>query len=436
MCHKLPKQYLVLLFIVLTTVPAVAQFSNATQNFETKSNRENAPYSRFGIGEFRNGINPLMKGMGNLSAAYSSPFAMNTENPASYATLLLTTYEGGLQASTRTIRANNESYATGMATINNINVGVPVGKHGGFSFGYKPVTHIYYNLQDTANINSYGTAIRTFFGDGSLNYAFLGAAFKFKGLSVGANFGYLFGTTVYADVLESYTESGSASPSVNDAQFVRVVQSGGIYWKGGALYSKKIAKNLFMRAGATLTLNQNINSTSDNYWISYNSTGGDTAYQDLSKKGDLTMPMMYSVGIQLADSSKWLVGIDFSAADWSQYQSVSRVDSVTDMSYRIGVGGQYTPDAGSIRKYLSRVSYRLGFYYGQDYVDIRNTPINYYALTFGAGLPFKKTTDRINAAVEIGQRGTETNGLFKESFVKFTVGITLNDRWFIKRRYD
>lgn len=438
MCHKLLKLSTVLSFTILFAFPAVARgqlFSNATQNFQTKANRENAPYSRFGIGEFRNGINPLLRGMGSISSAYSSPIAVNTDNPASYAGLMYTTYEGSLKASTRTVHSGSDKFSTGMASINHFNIGIPVGKIGGLCIGYKPVTHIYYNLQDTSDIAGYGRGIRTFFGDGSLNYAFIGAGFKYKGLSVGANFGYLFGTTVYANVLENIDNK-----KVNDAQFVQIVQTGGVYWKGGAMYSTRVGQNLFLRAGATLTLSQSMNSEADNFWVSYNSSGGDTAFSNLFQRGKLTMPMMYSAGIQLADSNKWLLGIDFSAADWSQYQSLARVDSVTDMSYKIGIGGQYTPDETSLRKYFNRVNYRLGFYYGKDYVDVRNTPINYYAVTFGLGLPFKQSLDRINTAFEIGQRGSESNGLFRESFVKFSIGITLNasgpDRWFIKRKYD
>ena len=132
----------------------------------------------------------------------------------------------------------------------------------------------------------------------------------------------------------------------------------------------------------------------------------------------------------------WTVGLNFSGTDWRNYKSVGRVDSVADMSYKIGLGGEYTPEANAVRKYFRRVTYRLGAYYGTDYVLVRNTPLNYYAVTFGLGLPFKRYTDKVNAGFEIGSLGTTSNGLLKESFFKCTVGITLNDKWFIKRRYD
>ena len=38
--------------------------------------------------------------------------------------------------------------------------------------------------------------------------------------------------------------------------------------------------------------------------------------------------------------------------------------------------------------------------------------------------------------IEVGKRGTEANSLLKETFVRFGLGLTLNDRWFIKTKYD
>lgn len=433
MSHKLFKRlYLVSICFSVALLQPGIKLKAQTQEFETKSNRENAPYSRFGIGELRNSINPAMKGAGSISSAYNNPYSINADNPASYASLRFTTYEGSLYGSSRTINSGNERFKTGMATINHLNIGIPVSKHMGMTLGFMPVSHIYYKLSDTAQIPLYGNSVRTFFGDGSLNYAYAGLAGKYKGFSLGVNFGYLFGSTVYADLIESIDEE----QNVNDVQFSHVLRTGGIYWKAGAQYETKLNKNLWLRTGATFTMNQDVRTTIDEFWLSYNYAGGDTTYSKLGQNGNLTMPMSYSVGVHLADSSKWMVGVDFSAINWTNYKGFGRVDSVTDMSYRLAVGGEYTPDPVAIRKYFSRVTYRLGAYYGRDYVYLRNTPMNYYAVTFGFGLPFKRFSDRVNTAFEIGKRGSETNGLFSETFFKCTLGITLNDKWFIKRKYD
>lgn len=432
MYHKLSKCLTLLICICASGIVARGQQTQTSSDFQTKSNRENAPYSRFGIGEYSDGINPVLKAMGGIGAAYNNPFSVNTTNPASYSTLLLTTYQGSLVGSNRTISSGNEKFRTGKATINQLAIGVPVGKGMGLSFGYKPMTSIYYFLSDTAVIGNYGNSVKTSAGDGSLNYAYFGYAGRFKGFSAGFNFGYLFGSTVYASLLESIDNN----ENVNDAQFSNVVKTGGLYWNAGVQHEAKLRDNLWLHTGATLAVNQKIKTTVDEFWTSYNFSGGDTSYSRLGQEGFTTTPLEYSIGAQLIDSNTWLVGVNFSARDYSNYSGFGRTDSVANMSYRLGVGGGYTPDASSIRNYFNRVTYRVGFYYGTDYVSLRNTQLNYYAVTFGFGLPFKRYSDRINAAFEIGRRGTEANGLVKENFFKCTFGISLNDKWFIKRKYD
>jgi len=39
-------------------------------------------------------------------------------------------------------------------------------------------------------------------------------------------------------------------------------------------------------------------------------------------------------------------------------------------------------------------------------------------------------------AFKIGQLGETNNGLIKETYFKVVLGATINDRWFIKRKYD
>jgi len=105
----------------------------------------------------------------------------------------------GATASTRTLNAGDLTYKTGTASISYLNLAVPVNKNGGLCFGFKPYTHVYYSMVDTINTNTnppspIGQVVRNYNGEGGLNYAYLGAAGKYKGLSIGFNAGYMFGT--------------------------------------------------------------------------------------------------------------------------------------------------------------------------------------------------------------------------------------------------
>ena len=51
------------------------------------------------------------------------------------------------------------------------------------------------------------------------------------------------------------------------------------------------------------------------------------------------------------------------------------------------------------------------------------------------GLPFQGFQN-INLGFEVGKRGTTKSGLVQEKFVSVRLGITLNDRWFVKNKYN
>ena len=407
-----------------------AEISNA-QN----SNRENAPYSRYGIGELRNGLNTPLKGMGSISSAYFNPYNVNTDNPASYATLKLTTYEAGGEGSVRTVITNDQSFGTGTATLSHLTVGIPLGKNGGLAFGLRPNSRVYYRMRDSVTLDGMGPSIRTYDGDGSTNYAFIGAAGSYNGFHAGFNFGYLFGTIRNSSILQKQYDTVNA----RNSDFSNYTKIGGIYWKVGVLYDKKLKEKLNLHIGGTATLSQDVNAKKDSFGIAWRYSNGvpiaDTAINIEGLKGQIRLPLSYSLGVLLVGGDQWMAGVDFSAMQWSQFRNYGIADSV-DNAYKIGVGGEYTPNATSLYNYFQRVSYRLGFYYGQDYIKLHNTTINYYALTLGASLPFKRSQDRIHTAFELGRRGTEANGLIRENFYKLSLGITLNDKWFVKRKYD
>jgi hypothetical protein len=94
------------------------------------------------------------------------------------------------------------------------------------------------------------------------------------------------------------------------------------------------------------------------------------------------------------------------------------------------------------KNYLSYVAYRVGFLYGKDYIKVdKDLPV--WGFTAGASFPMRKAAytnqySMINLGLEFGQRGNKQNldlGV-RESFFRFSVGLSLSDLWFVKRKYD
>lgn len=405
---------------------------------------ENNPYSRYGLGEEQNAINPAIKAMGSITAAYADPYIINTDNPASYATIKYFNYEAGFEGRTRTILTANDKYHTGNATVSYLNIAVPMGKYAGMLIGFRPQTKVGYSLYDTLQ-TALGSSSKSYTGDGATNNFFIGGAGKYKGFSLGANVGYIFGNIFQT----SFLKTTSTSLNLNNAEFTRISSIGGMYFKLGAQYENKISKDYTIRVGMQADLKQNISSELDEYWISHpyyasDTTGADTSFSNNGGKEKITLPSTFVFGIQLAKSDKWNIGVNYKTTNWSQFNNHNIKDSIGANAYKVSIGGAYTPNAQNTFKYWQKVTYRAGFYYGKDFVSINNKQANYFAATFGLSLPFNKRikeSDCIHTAFEIGKMGNLATNALQQNFVRFSVGITFNGKpkdggWFYKRKYD
>ena len=128
---------------------------------------------------------------------------------------------------------------------------------------------------------------------------------------------------------------------------------------------------------------------------------------------------------------------DFKSADWGSVKSTDPLYSYQS-NYKIAIGGQIIPRYDG-SKYIERIAYRFGARYSTPYLTINNTDFTEYGITFGVGMPIRRnesTYPRLNLGIEYGSRGTTDNGLIKENFINFNVGITINAVWFQKRKYD
>ena len=69
------------------------------------------------------------------------------------------------------------------------------------------------------------------------------------------------------------------------------------------------------------------------------------------------------------------------------------------------------------------------------------TQLSEKAVSAGIGFPVGRnyllqTFSMINVGVEYSMLGTTNNGLIQENILKVTFGFTMNDRWFVKPKFD
>lgn len=150
------------------------------------------------------------------------------------------------------------------------------------------------------------------------------------------------------------------------------------------------------------------------------------------------MPTKIAFGFGVGQSKKWMLGNELTFQQSSKFGN--RYNDLVNVKYKnafkYSIGGYYIPNYTSFSNYLKKITYRGGFRYEQTGMVIKNESINDYAFTAGLGLPLGGAFSNLNIGVEYGRRGTAKALLIEENYTNVVMSLSLNDRWFIKRKYD
>lgn len=433
---------LVIVFIAFFAIQSYAQQGTAS------------PYSFYGIGSLKFKGTVENRSMGGLSI-YTDSIHVNLRNPATYAGENLGYYNkesrpvkftvGGSYSSIN-LKSNTSSDNATATTFDYLALSVPMGKFG-LGFGLLPYTSVGYKLE---SINSSGDPINRFRGEGGVNKAFLGLGYMLtKGLSIGVDAHYNFGNIQNATIEFIYDNEG------NLAQFqsreANRSDLSGLNFNIGLSYKSMITEKLELISGITFTPESSLASINERSFstITVNSSTGqefeiNTIEVDLESNGlketDLILPSKFSFGAGIGEPRKWFLGAEYTSQKTSNFSNVLYSSSTTKFedASTISLGGFFIPNFNTLNGYFKRVVYRAGIRSEKTGLNINNESINEFGISFGVGLPVGDITTFSNANIgfEIGKRGTKNGNLIQENFVNFQLSLSLNDRWFNKRKYD
>ncbi len=404
-------------------------------------NRIHSPYSRFGLGELQTYNNSRYAAMGGIGYAVRNPTSINVLNPASYSSFdsLSFVFEGGLLSNFTTLNTNSLSQKSNYTSMAYITFGFPINRWWKGSFGLLPYSSVGYNVSEDTTLDNLGNARYKFEGQGGLNQFYIGQAFKLnQNLSLGVNVSYVFG---FIDKIQTvYFPDSLYTFNVKDIKSTNV---GMFNFNFGLQYTKKIENGLTLGTGIVFSNAMNVNTSEDQLVYSFSeSTAGVEFLHDTSTnstlndvKGEMHIPMSAGIGFTLEKANKWLIGADYNWQNWANYTHNEVKDASLTNSMRFSVGGEVKPDSYS-SKYLKRITYRAGFRYSTTNLKIDNTQIDEFGISFGLGLPLRKSKSTINLGIEYGKRGTIDQDLIKENFTKITIGFSAYDFWFFKRKFD
>ncbi|HIP37408.1 MAG TPA: hypothetical protein EYG85_11190 [Crocinitomix sp.] len=428
-----------------------------------------SPYSVFGLGELNNGEYAYFMSMGNALTANNDSTIVNQNNPASYANIsrYRPLFQMGLNGRFSTFSNTNESSSARQFGLNQFQLGLPIKKNWGASFGLTPFSSTGYLIANSNIVDGDTISQKINEGAGTISQFHIGVAYKYKfknaSLSLGGNLRYLFGSS---NKIQSFEYVAFPAGSVH-SRIERTTRVKSPTYDFGFIFEKNFQHNS-ISLGFTyspeikLKANQDLLSYSytesfyDNF--SYFQYVIDTVEYIDNNSGIINLPASYKIGFEYrirpksGESQSYLIKIsgDVKYQEWSNYyESFNNVITNNVFTNRLSnsFGIQYSPHTGrnannNLIPWVGKLHYRFGFNYTLSQILISNTQLIDYGISFGLGIPVmtNNSNTNLNLGVKYGSFGTTKNNLIKEDYLGVFVGVTISpgvyDRWFLKRKYD
>ncbi len=402
------------------------------------NNNTSSPYSRFGLGDLQSYGFGRSVAMGGASLASRYNQQINLSNPASYSAIdsLNFMFEFGIDG----VYSKFEN-DLGSANSNNVNfqyfaMKFQISNRVAASIGLIPFSDMGYAVDVNEEIDNVGGVLTKYYGAGTVSNAFFGIAVEpLKNVSIGANLNYMVGKlnhnaeVYFLDAADFYGMQQYGDFRLSDFGF-----------DFGLQVTLPLKNNSHIVFAAVLENQPEYTSYLSNITQKNLSSGNtidrDTLYFAEEDQSSIKMPLTLGGGISFVKDNKLEINVDYFHQTWSDAVFFgSKGAFLTDLN-KFAIGGEWIPDKFSIRSYVKKIAYRVGFKYEETYLLFGDQQINDLGISFGVGLPIYRSNSTVNIAAEFGRRGTTQNGLVLENYARLNLSVNLYDIWFVKRRID
>lgn len=408
----------------------------------------NSPYSRYGYGVLEGQAVGASKGMGGISYGVQG-LNSNPGNPASYAGVDSLTFLFDIGVSYNKSRLSEGSYKQNddNGGLDYIAMQFPLAKKFGMSLGILPYSSVGYSFGTVESTGSVSTK-KVFEGSGNISQLYGGLAYSpIQNLSVGANISYIFGNTTYTrsltvqNVSDANQENSYHKLTVNMLKFDFGIQYALPLNKEdrlvlGAVFSPKI------KSSGKIDAIHSIGSSSGTLLES------DTA----SYTGNLAptdLPNTFGLGFTWSHKSNLVIGADVTYQNWEKVRYSEYMEDQMDSKdrfnnrWKFNGGIEYCIDPRD-RSFLKRMKFRGGLNYANSYMNVQSSDgsvsgYKEYGATVGFGFPlldpYTRRTSYINLNFEYTNISPDKSNLIKEQYFGISVGLCLNDLWFMKNKF-
>lgn len=407
----------------------------------------NSPYSQYGLGQLSEQASGFNRGMNGLGLGFREHNQVNYINPASYSSMdsLTFIFDAGFSGQITSFKENGYKKNANNADFEYAVAGFRVLKNVGLSFGIIPFTNIGYNysITDYLNGDRSTTYTNTYSGNGGIHQVYIGTGWEFvKGLSAGVNISYLWGD-FERSVVNSYNDSW-----VNTLSKYYMATVNSYKLDLGLQYTANINKKNSVTVGLVYGFGHKLNSDPSCMVISTNLSTSVADTSSFVVKDGLEIPMSLSGGVMWNYNNKLKIGTDFIYQKWSSVKypiyrvindipSYELVDNYYSDKHKIIVGGEFCNNDMS-RNFFDRVRFRFGFSYSTPYLKINGQDgPKEIGVGFGFGIPVVNNYNNRSILNISGQWvHSSAKGMLTENTFRINVGLTFNERWFMKWKVE
>jgi hypothetical protein len=376
--------------------------------------------------------------MAGVGVSHPQFLFINNQNPALLVYNYWTSFQGGILMENRTISGDTISEKSTGGNMNYLVTAFPIKPtRWTTSLGLMPYTTVKYKFSYVDNVeNSTDKVNVSEEGNGGLTQLYWSNGVKVnKNLAVGLKTAYIFSSIVntYRNQLQLSDQPVNYFSAIEEKSYVKdFAFSGGMSYSRDSIFTQRKYRLSF---GAVYSFGTNLKATKTDKLLRTDAVGDTIESVTLSSsgKGNFYVPGALTAGISLSRGLKWTIGTEFNYQDWSTFKSINGDNQTLGKSWKIAVGGEVTPNLFD-EGYIKRVTYRWGASIEQTPFIANNKPVNDIGMNVGFSLPAGRSS--LDLAFRYGKRGGKSDNSIGENYFKIYFGLTFNDQWFIKHKFD
>lgn len=397
----------------------------------------NTPFARYGIGNLELQGNYRARAMGGISSGIRDNLTLNYLTPASYSSTDTTSFlfDFGIDYTMAGLKGDDLKYHSQDVTFAHLMMGFPIMRGWGVAAAVMPYANGSYDIgYHSEGSGVTGSLYELHSGSGGFQKALFGTGARILPfVSAGANLFYMFGEETRINDFAFTADNNYYNTRKQGTSGMR-----GFGYDASVQFMFNLSGGRFINAGLTYTPAYDLKSNNEDIAMRYSTATSsiysiDTlSYVKLSTTS--RMPQSLRAGFSFGKYDKLTAGADIVYTRWTKASLPGTYGTYID-ALSLHAGAEYIPDRYSNYSFFDRVEYRIGCRYGKSYTLIGGDELKEYGITFGTGLPMKRSRSRISLMLDLSTRGGDGN-IPQETRISVGASLNLYDYWFVKRQFD